>query len=58
MHTDFSGAGLGVVLKREDEEGREYGAEFASRSRRHGAELNYTSYKGCECLAMLWQGQM
>lgn len=52
LHTDFSSTGLGAVLTQEDDEGREYVIEFASRACQ-GAEADYPSFEG-ECLAALW----
>jgi len=51
IHIDWNALGIGVILGKFDEEGKEYVIAYESRSNK--AESNYSSYKG-ECLVVVW----
>ncbi len=52
LHTDWSMLGLGAVLTKCDDEGKEFVVAYASRSN-NAAESRYSSYEG-ECLVAVW----
>jgi hypothetical protein len=52
LHSNWSALGIGVILSRLDEEGKEYVIAYASRNN-NKAESNYFSYEG-ECPIVVW----
>ncbi len=52
LHTDWSMLGLGAVLTKCDDEGKEFVMAYASRSN-NATESRYSPYKG-ECLVVVW----
>ncbi len=52
LHTNLSAFGIGAILGKLDEEGKEYVIAYASRSN-NKAKSNYFSYEG-ECLVIVW----
>jgi len=52
LHTNWSVLGIGAILGKFNEEGKEYVITYAFRNN-NKAESNYSSYEG-ECLVVVW----
>jgi hypothetical protein len=52
LHTDWSMLGLGAMLTKCDDEGKEFVVAYASRLN-NVTKSRYNSYEG-ECLALVW----